>query len=193
MKALTIIVWLFYGLGGAWMSPGIDQIAAKLRAIPGVTVRGPYHWDQWRAVVPAIKAAPAGVLKATAGYSCGNQGATGAAVSSGVPIAMVAGIQASLFCPPVPLSRNIAAAQETYNADCWATIGLGCAAFNAAPGFPASRLTFIQRPDSHGYADLDPDAQNDVIRAVKAVMTAKPKARRREGNVPRLIIRHRGE
>lgn len=201
-------VFAFYGLGGAVTSPGVDQIADTLRGYAGITVEGPYAYESWSDLEDAMRATPRTIKIVTLGYSCGNQSLTGLpAYNTDVPVALAVGIQASLYCPPYALTPNIAAAQETYNPNCVETFGLGCAEYQPGPGFPSSRLHIIQRPDSHGEADLDPDAQQDVVTAVLNVLQAKSILHRhfttREaciippGVSPKLgvecVVRHRGE
>lgn len=158
MKAvLILVVWLFYGLGGSATSPGIDQLAAKFRAT-GVSVRGPYFYDQWATIVPDIRrtAGP----KAIVGYSCGVGATSWAANASRVKV-MVAGIQGSVWCPPNPLASNVASAVEIYNPYCWQTGGLGCATYQGR------NVKLYQRAVSHAYADVDPYAQATILNAVR--------------------------
>lgn len=188
-----VAVYLFDGLGGAPTSPGVAQIAAQLAALPGVQVRGEFLYDGGETAVQAdIHALPSSVKAVIFGYSCGVQStATVANAVAPRPIYLAA-IQGSVYCAPAPLGANVVAAQETYNANCIATGGLGCAAYQAGPELPAGRITLIERPDSHGEADIDPDAQRDVVRFVQAALGARLKAVPR-GDRVRIIVRHRGE
>lgn len=190
------VVWLFYGLGDAITSPGIPEIGQKLSAIPGVYVAGYFSSslpDQSSQVAALVTNAPANVIKIIVGYSCG-VGATGEVADDvSVPVYVV-GIQGSLYCPPPPLNANVIAAQETLNEDCSETLGLGCAQYTAGPGFPAGRITLINRPDSHGEADIDVDAQSDVVRFVQSTLNASAKLRRpANDNHIHIIVRHKGQ
>lgn len=197
--AVKLIVYIFYGLGGSATSPGMDTLAKELAAIPGVQVQGPYFYDQWQSVASAMQAAPRATPKAVEGYSCGVGSTAWAATAAGLQVALVAGIQASVWCPPTPLTPNILAAHETYNPNCLATFGLGCATYTAGAGFNPGRITLVQRPDLHPYADLDPDALADMVAATKAAISvpaamalgaAKGKA---VPGAPNVLVRYRNQ
>lgn len=192
----SMIVWLFYGLGGSSTSPGIDQVAQRLVSIPGVQVRGPFYWDSWAGVESDVAGAPKSARKAFVQYSCGNYSGTKIAADlQDVTINAIIGVQASVYCAPVPLTPNTLAVQYTYNAECDVTLGLGCAPYQVGTGFPASRLTVINRDDSHGEADLDPDWQADAIAGIKSAMAAPLSARLKApfGAAPRFLVLHHGQ
>jgi hypothetical protein len=190
-SAPALIVWMFYGLGGSATSPGIDQVAQQAAGVTGIQVRGPFFWDSWQSIEADISGAPATARKALLGYSCGNESVTAIpAAMPAVTFAAVVGVQASTYCPPVALTPNILMAQETYNADCAETFGLGCALYQPGPGFPASRLTIINRPDSHGEADLDPDWQKDALNELKSAMSPSFKAKAPGDKVRFLVLHH---
>lgn len=192
--AIKAQVWLFDGLGGNATSPGVPQIARKLAANPAVQIRGVYLYDsEEEAAATELKSQPSRLIKIIFGYSCGVW-STSKVANAVYPISVyLVAIQGSDYCEPQALRTNVIAAQETYNADWIETFGLGAAAYTGAPGFPASRITLINRPDSHGSADLDPDAQNDVARFVQAALGAVPKAALYESNKRHVIVRHHGE
>ena len=156
MKSAALAVWLFYGLGGHLTSPGIDQIAAQLRA-HGAVVHGPYFYDKWASTVPSIKSTAG--PKVIIGYSCGVQATAEAAAAAGVKVTVV-GIQGSLYCPPPALTRNVAAAVEVWNPSCMGTFGLGCARYTGI-----ANIKLYPRYLSHGGADNDPWTQRVVLRA----------------------------
>lgn len=165
-------VWLMYGWGDNVFgtSSGIDEIAAKARTIPGVTsvnVRN-YHETQ-RIYDEAVAASSAGHRVVLSGYSCGLNSATVVARGmweSGHRVATVVGIQQSLWCGGNGLESNTSYGQSTYG-DCRETWGLGCKQLEAAPSF-GGRINNIYRPETHGYADNDPNAQADVLKAIAA-------------------------
>jgi hypothetical protein len=68
------------------------------------------------------------------------------------------------------LGPNIKLAQETYNPNWFETLGLGWAQYQPGPGFNPGHLLLVQRPDLHPYADLDPNALNDIFLAVKSLL-----------------------
>jgi hypothetical protein len=89
------------------------------------------------------------------------------------------GIQQSLWCGGDALESNVKYGQSTFNADCRQTWGLGCKPLEPAPSF-LGKIVNIDRPDSHGAADNDPDAQRDVLKAIAATSLygyARPPAR----------------
>lgn len=188
-----------YGAGGRMFSPGVDTTVTLLRKIPGVTVFGPYQYGDVAAMGAQLRKAPAGTKLVSFGYSCGAGSAPGvAAAAAPRRVAAVIGIQSSAFCSPYPVPANADSAQLTYNPNCWATLWLGCAVWATAPGFQKSQFVLIVRPDSHAWADNDPDAQADVARKVKAVNVAGPKAMLRRAAVPpaddhmRVLVRYHG-
>ncbi len=170
-------VWLLRGWGPAIWSRGVDQIGAQARSIPGVSYVAVYAWTDTQRVADEIKRARNSRI-VIVGYSCGaNSSTVEAAAFNGVRrIDAVIGIQMSTWCGGMPLTPNIGYAQETLNAACLATLGFGCKKFTPGPGFPPSRLTLINRPQSHGAADDDPDTQRDVLGAIAGVARLKTKA-----------------
>lgn len=188
------------GLGGAALSPGVDQIAALVAKLPGVTQVQVYEYTQAAQIAAEVSAEPSTVKEVIGGYSCGaNASPVAAAAASPRVIAMVAVIQASRWCGGTPLTPNVLKAQETYNPNCADTFGLGCKELDVGPGFDPANLTIIVRPDCHPCADVNPDAQNDIVLAVRSVTNASAakkfaavRGRRVPGAVNR-IIRYRGQ
>ena len=166
-----VAVWMFDGLGGQITSPGVAQIGSQLSAIPGVQVRGEYQYNGGEAsVIADAKALPASITKVVFGYSCGVWSTSDVAASiSPMPVYLVA-IQASLYCAPPRWAITCCWPRKTYNNDCLTTGGLGCAVYSGASGYPLGRITLIVRPDSHGEADINPDAQNDVVKFVRSLL-----------------------
>ena len=167
-------VWLMYGLGdnAFGSSSGIDVIAARARTIRGVSqVNIRNYWDTTTIYNEALAAINAGHRVVLGGYSCGANSATVVARAlwqAGKPFATIANIQASKWCGGDDLEGNSPRyGQSTYNADCAQTFGLGCKPLSPAPSY-LGHIVNINRPDSHGYADDDPDAQNDVLKAIAA-------------------------
>lgn len=165
-------VWLMYGWGdnAFGSSRGIDEIAARARNIPGVTqVNIRNYWDT-QTIYNEVMASPSSDRIVLGGYSCGLNSATVVARGlwqSGRRVATVTGIQQSKWCGGDALEGNTSYGQSTYNADCSQTFGLGCKPLEGAPSF-TGRIVNINRPDSHGYADNDPAAQDDVLKAIAA-------------------------
>jgi hypothetical protein len=172
LLTVKLAVFLFYGLGGSLTSPGMNTLGQELGGLPGVQVYGPYYYDQWQTVVTNMQALPPGMPIALEGYSCGVGSTAWAATAAGLSVALIAGIQGSDFCPPTPLTPNIKAAAETYNPNCLETFWLGCATYTPGPGFNPGKITLVQRPDLHPYADLDPDALADMVAATEAAISA---------------------
>lgn len=190
-------VRLLRTMGGELASPGIDEIAAQEAKLPGVTLVKVYEYTQTQQVADEISAEPASVREVIEGGSCGANASPVAAAGTRHVIAMVAVIQASEWCGGLtPLGANVLAAQETYNPDCADTLGLGCAIMTTGPGFPPSRFTVIVRPDCHPCAFVNPDAQADMVDAVRSVTTASGRLALRVGKTPgriNFIVRHHGE
>jgi hypothetical protein len=187
-----------FGLDG-WLdnfadsSAGVYQIAAAARQIPGVVQVSVYYEWQTQDVANAIMAAPAGDRIVIYGYSCGANSATTIAYGINphrkVDLAI---IQESVWCGGFPLLGNVNFAQETYASGffgCILTMGFGCKTMEPGPGF-TGKAVYIDRPDLHPLADLDPNAQNDVLRVIagdlpRSVLRRKPQVLR--------VIRHNGE
>lgn len=163
-------VWNLYGWGdnAFGSSMGIDQIAAKEKAIPGVTYIRVYNWWQTQQVANEMMAAPANDNLVVVGYSCGANSATTIAYGLiGHRNVYPIGIQESLWCGGYALGPNVPNAQETY-AGCILTFGFGCKQYAAGPGFKG-HIILIRRPDLHPFADTDPDAQRDVLTAIATI------------------------
>ena len=171
--AATTDVWLMYGWGDNFLgtSSGIDDIAARARTIPGVaSVNVRDYWDTSTIYNEAVAAVNAGHRVVLGGYSCGLNSATVVARGlweSGHHIATVVGIQQSKWCGGNGLESNVRYGQSTYNEDCRETWGLGCKPLEPAPSF-GGKIVNIHRAEHHGYADNDPLAQQDVLKAIAA-------------------------
>ncbi len=188
-------VWLMRGMGGNWggLAPGVDNIAALERRIPGVTSVRVFEYTQTQQIADEIVRTPARVNVVIGGYSCGANSATVIASVMRRPVNVEA-IQASVWCGGVSLGPAVMRAQETYNPQCLWTFGLGCKKFVAGPGFHG-QLLLINRPDGHLKADDDPDAQADMVRFVRMVeaqrLGAKLGARARSGTHE--VVRYHGQ
>jgi len=178
---------------------GMDHIAALVAALPGVTRVQIYDYYQTQAAADAISADPPSVKEAVIGFSCGANASPVVASGTNHRVDVVAVIQVSEWCGGTPLTGNVSRAQETYNPNCLDTGGLGCGKLVPGPDFNPSNLTFIERPDCHICSDHDPDAINDIVLAVKAVITpsmAQRYAMARGTRVPgaiHVITRYRGQ
>jgi hypothetical protein len=163
-------VWLMYGWGDnfAGTSSGIDEIAARARTIPGVVAVNVRNYWETQRIADEIMASPTTDRIVVGGYSCGLNAAT--VVARGLwqvyrTVHTIVGIQQSVWCGGDSLESNVKYGQSTFNADCRSTWGLGCKPLEPAPSFQG-RIVNIDRPDSHGQADNDPDAQADVLKAI---------------------------
>ncbi len=191
-------VRLMRTLGGALATPGIDQVAALVAKVPGVTLVRLYEYTEANQIAAEILSEPSTVTQVIEGGSCGaNAATTAAARAAPHVIAMVAVIQPSMWCVAyeTPLTPNVLQAQETFDPTCADTAGLGCKKLDIGPGFNPSSLTIIVRPDCHPCSFVDPDAQNDLVRAVRSVTLAKATYKRIPGepNVPRVVVRYKGQ
>ena len=171
-------VWGLWGLGDNWFgtSAGVEQIAQAARAIPHVAqVRtGPY-WDMQR-VANEIAATPPHSRIVIYGYSCGGNAATTISTSfRGVRDMDVAAIQPSVWCGGRALESNVHFAQYTHS-PCVFNLGFGCYRFRRAPGNYRTHIEDITRVRMHIFADLDRNAQSDVLRLIR-----NPESRTRGG------------
>lgn len=187
-------VWNLTGWGPQVWSSGIFQIAAKEKVIPGVVYVRVHAWFETQQVANEIMAAPKGDNFVVVGYSCGANSAT--VVAKGLeghrnvyPI----GIQESLWCGGYSLGSNVPNAQETYGG-CLLTLGFGCKQYAAGAGFHG-HIVLIKRPDLHPLADLDPDAQRDVLTAVATIANPHLKRAYAAARTPRVnvITRYHGQ
>lgn len=168
-------VWNLTGWGPQVWSEGIFQIAAKEKAIPGVTYIRVYQWFETQRVADEMMASPPGDNLIVVGYSCGANSATTIAYGLiGHRTVYPIGIQESLWCGGYDLGSNVPNAQETYGG-CLLTLGFGCKQFAPGPGFNG-HIVLIKRPDLHPWADTDPDAQRDVLSAIATI--ANPQLKR---------------
>jgi hypothetical protein len=159
-------VWGFRGAGFEAWSQGVDQIADQARQIPGVNSVAVYNYYETQPVydqIIAAKAADPRVRIAIYGYSCGANAAVVVGNAVRGNINEVLGMQPSVWCgggSRNQLSRNIGYGQNTF-APCWQTVGLGCQQWDGA-----RRMSQIERPQRHLYADEDPAYQQDVLSAI---------------------------
>jgi hypothetical protein len=161
-------VWGFWGLGDNWLgtSAGVEQIADQARRIPGVvSVRtGPY-WDTQR-VANEIAAAPRGDHIVLYGYSCGGNSVTTLSTSfAGRRHMDIAAIQPSVWCGGRELQANVDHAKNTHS-PCYFNFGLGCYRIRRAAGNTTTTIEDITRVRMHLFADLDRQAQADVLRVI---------------------------
>ncbi len=187
-------------LGGeAFDNGGMDQIAARVAGIPGITRVIIYQFTDTQSAAAAISADPPNVKEVVIGFSCGANHSPDVAALTRHRIDLVAVIQVSEWCDGSALGANVRRAQETYNPNCADTGGLGCGRLTPGPGFDPGNLIFIERPDCHTCSDHDLDAVSDIVLAVEAVVS--PAAARRLTTrlgvgVPaavRIITRHHGQ
>jgi hypothetical protein len=161
-------VWLQYGwLDNAFgSSAGIDQIAARAARIPGVKQVTIHRYWETQQIGNEMMAAPRGDRIVDVGYSCGaNSATTIAAGLNGHRTIELAIIQQSQWCGGYPLGSNVPYAQETFASNCLLTLGFGCKPLAAGRGH-TGRIVLIERPDLHPLADLDPNAQADVLKVI---------------------------
>lgn len=184
-------VWGFYGWGDNFLgsSRGIDQIAAKARQIPGVVFVRVYNYWQTQQVANEIMASPSSDKIVLYGYSCGANAVT--AFFNVTRKITIAGIQESLWCGGYLIANNVSYAQETY-AGCIITLGFGCKKYAPAPGFQG-KITLIRRPDLHGQADTDPDAQADVLGVIATTAGSTKAFRLTKGPHYGEIVRFHGQ
>ncbi len=184
-------VWAMYGMGNDVFgsSAGIDQIVTRARTFPNVASVRVFNYYQTQQIANEIMAAPKTDRIVIVGYSCGaNAASTLSYGLNGHRNVTIATIQPSLWCGGYPITNNVRYAQETYGG-CFLTLGFGCLQYQGAPGY-TGRIVRIKRPDIHPWADLDPNAQNDVL-SVIAGSAKKGLAVRRGSNVE--IIRFNGQ
>lgn len=188
-------VYLMRGMGPSVWSYGVDQIGAAAAKIPGVTKVAVYDYTQDQTIVDQIAADPPAVRVMVGGYSCGANTTTvvGAAVKR--LIQMIAVIQASVWCGGTYLTPNVLKVQETYNPNFAETFGLGAYQLQPGPGFNPANLTLIDRPDCHPCADTDPDAQNDVLDAIReaTVMPLSARFGAALGAKPKMLVRYHNQ
>jgi hypothetical protein len=166
-------LFAFYGLGGPWTSTGVDQIVAQARNIPNVTHIATYNYWETNRAARDINGVPSSDKIVLFGYSCGANSTTVVAAGVHRHVNTMTAIQQSIWCGGTDVTNNTSYAQMTYNPNCWQTLGLGCKPYTAASGFNG-RILNINRPDMHSYADEDPDAQADVLRAINWTANGTP-------------------
>ena len=162
-------VWGFYGLGDNWFgtSAGVDQIAQAARSIPHVAQVRTMRWWDMQSAANEIAAAPPHARIVLYGYSCGGNSATSISASfRGRRHMDVAAIQPSVWCGGQELHSNVQYAQYTHS-PCFLNFGLGCYRFRLAPGNQTTKLEDIRRIRMHLFADLDANAQADVLRLIR--------------------------
>ena len=162
-------VYLERGLGGYALGPGVDEIGQLAAKIPGVTRVVVTEYTQGQDIADLANQDPSSVAVVIGGSSCGANGAPGTAAAVARTVQMLPVIQASLWCGNFPIPKQVHKAQETYNPTCAQTAGLGCKLLEPGPGFNPANFTVIDRPDCHPCADTDPDAQNDMLDAIRSV------------------------
>jgi hypothetical protein len=158
-------VWLHYGMGDNFLgsSEGINQIAAQAARIPSVAKVTIHNYWETQRTANEIMTVPRGDRVVLVGYSCGANAIT--AFFNLQRHVDIAGIQESVWCGGYPLGKNIDRAQETFAQGffgCFITLGFGCKQYRPGSGF-AGKLLLINRPDLHPFADLDVNAQRDVL------------------------------
>jgi hypothetical protein len=184
-------LFAFYGLGGPWFSTGVDQVVEQARNIPGVTHIATYNYWETNRAANDINNVPSSDKVVLFGYSCGANSTTVVAAGVHRHVNTVTGIQQSVWCGGTDLYGNVNYGQMTYNPTCWQTGGLGCKPYTAGSGFTGHILN-IERYDMHGYADENPDAQADVLRAIRLTAHGRPQ-RVHCGQHVCVIIRRHGE
>lgn len=192
-------IWIQYGVGGYTtsygMGPGANSLAGLIQHTFGSTVRiiGFYQWTD--DVASAMSAVPPSKKAMLFTYSCSaSMGPLNTAKVTRA-VDLLGGYQASEWCGGGQLAKNVRWAIETYNPNCFDTAGLGCWLWPQGPGFIPGHLTVVQRYDLHPYADLDPDAWNDSIGAMKRVLNPSLMAKRTpmDDYKVNFVTRHRGQ
>ena len=179
------------GLGPSAWSVGMDDFGQQAAKLPGVTRVDVYDWYQSQTVIGDINAEPPTVRQFVGGYSCGANNTPNVIANLKVH-ASAAVIQASDWCGQTTLGSNVDAFQETYNTNFIETFGLGAYQIPAGAGF-AGTATYINRPDAHLSAATDPDAQADVLIAIKRATLASSRLHGRRSPVISRIVRYHGQ
>lgn len=185
-------VWMMYGMGDNFFgsSAGIDQIAARARTFPNVASVRVFNYYQTQQIANEIMAAPRADHIVIVGYSCGaNAASTIGYGLNGHRTVTIATIQPSLWCGGYPITNNVPYAQETYGG-CILTLGFGCLQYQGVPGY-TGRIVRIKRPDLHPFADLDPNAQNDVLSVIAGSAVKRGMTLHHGSNIE--IIRYNGQ
>jgi hypothetical protein len=165
----AIYVWGFYGLGDNWFgtSAGIDHIAQAARSVPGVAQVRTMPWWDMQSAANEIAAAPPHARIVLYGYSCGANSITSISASfRGQRKMDIAGIQPSVWCGGQELHTNVGHAKYTHS-PCVFNFGLGCYRYRRAAGNHTTTIEDITRVRMHIFADLDRNAQADVLRIIR--------------------------
>lgn len=190
-------VWEMRGMGPGIWSEGMNEIGAQEAQIPGVTQVTLFDYSQTQAIADAINADPPNVREVIEGYSCGANASpvVGAGVTRHVDA--IAVIQASEWCGGTYLTPNVGYVQETYNPYFIETFGLGAYQLQPGPNFNPNNVTYIVRPDCHPCADVDPDAQADLVAATRRVagnsLGAVMHLKRRVPGATNVLVRYHGQ
>lgn len=156
-----VIVEMLYGLGGASTSPGITQLAAQLRAIPGVAVRGPYDESAWQEAVADTKTWTVEKI-VLIGYSMGANNVTYMAQQL-KHVDLLCAIQPTLYEEAVPITSVVKKAIEFYNPNVLETGGLGSRKLQG-------NVEYVVNSDTHPYADDDPSVHTRIISEVRKLL-----------------------
>lgn len=167
-SAQSVRVDLMRGAGPQFMSAGVDVLAGEVRkqfSSAKVTVWG---WTQSGQIAQAIKSSKATTF-IVFGYSCGASVANDVARNSGRRIALVAGIQPSLWCPGnFSVAPNVTRALDIYNPHFAETQGLGWGWYRPRGD---RRIRYVEIADFHLPAINNPKAHqivlDEIARAVK--------------------------
>lgn len=190
----AVRVFVKYGVGGYMtsygMGPGDNSLAGALASAFGPAVRIVGYYDYTADIAAQMSATPSSIKLAQAGFSCGASAVPQDTAAVTRPVDLAAGIQASLYCGGGALAKNVRHAIEIYNPNCPETLGLGCWLWPLGAGFAPGNFTIVKRYDMHPQADLDPDAWNDIVLALRQVLNPAKALRAPNRNAVQVIVRH---
>lgn len=149
---------MLYGLGGESTSLGIATLATELKAIPGVTVRGPYDESQWEAAAHDAKTWTVEKI-VLIGYSMGANNITFMAQQL-KHVDLLIAIQPTLYEEAAAVGSNVHRAIEFYNPNVLETGGLGSRKLEG-------NIIYVTNSDSHSFADNDPVVLKRIVQEVK--------------------------
>jgi hypothetical protein len=99
--------YVLYGQGGAFFSPGIANLAGRLRAISPRLEVAVYTWSDHNAVVSDIRRQPEGTRFVIIGYSLGANATTWISNDVTVPIDLIVAYDPSVLSTVTPAGSNV--------------------------------------------------------------------------------------
>jgi len=156
-----VIVEMLYGLGGETTSPGMAQLATQIKAIPDVTVRGPYDESEWETAVADTKTWTVEKI-VLIGYSMGANNVTYMAQALS-HVDLLCAIQPTLYEDAASIGANVKKAIEFYNINVIETGGLGSRKLTG-------HVTYVTNSDTHPEADIDPSVHARIIQEIKLLL-----------------------